>query len=241
MALAVVGPKRVPHQTQPRKNVGDTERVLSAVGGGVLAAAGLRRRGLGGLALAAIGAALVHRGATGRCMVYERLGISTAGGVDDVTGAAATVNARRAVKVERSVAVAVPRLEAYEFWRNFENHPRFMSHVRAVTPGVDGRTRYEATVAGQSVVWISEIVRELPGELISWKTVDGSDIAHAGSVNFRDTVDGLGTMVTLAMDYEPIGGRAGRMVSTLFGVAPEQMVRDDLDSLKRLLEGGRAA
>ena len=61
---------------------------------------------------ALVGGAFVQRGATGHCMVYDALGVST-GDADavlgklarDVTGAAATVNARKAVKVERSVTI----------------------------------------------------------------------------------------------------------------------------------------
>ncbi len=236
MAIAVVGPKRV---ASTRKNVGDTERLLSAMGGGALALAGMRRRGVGGFALAALGAALVHRGATGRCAVYDALGMSTADGEPNgLTGAAATVNARRAVKVEHAVTIAAARVEVYDFWRNFDNHPRFMTHVAEVTPLVDGRTRYTARVAGQELTWTSEIVRDIPGELLSWKALAGSDLLHAGSVNFRDTGDGLGTVVTLAMDYEPIGGRAGHAFSRLLGVSPEQIVRDDLSRFRELMERG---
>lgn len=237
MALAVYGPRRV-EKSAARKNVGDLERILSAVGGGALAIAGLKRRGVSGMALAALGTALVHRGATGYCRVYDALGVSTAGdppGDHEVTSAAATVNAREAIKVEHSVTVAVPRPQAYAVWRDFDNHPRFMSHVERVTPQVDGTTRYDASVGARSVSWTSEIVRDIPGELISWKTVDG-DIAHAGSVNFRDTLDGLGTMVTLAMDYVPVGGRPGQVAARILGLAPDQIVRRDLERFMELLE-----
>src|SRR5436853_678268 len=61
-------------------NVGETERWWSAVGGGALAALGLTRCSLRGLALAALGAALAYRGVTGHCACYEALGINTAEG-----------------------------------------------------------------------------------------------------------------------------------------------------------------
>ena len=62
----------------PSVNIGDTERWWSAVGGGALAAFGLTRCSLRGLALAALGAALAYRGVTGHCSCYEALGINTA-------------------------------------------------------------------------------------------------------------------------------------------------------------------
>jgi len=65
------------HAPQPI-NVGNTERWVSLLTGGALAGYGLTRMSLGGLALAALGGALVYRGATGHCPGYQALGISTA-------------------------------------------------------------------------------------------------------------------------------------------------------------------
>jgi hypothetical protein len=62
----------------PSVNVGQTERWWSAVGGGALAAFGLTRCSLRGLALAALGGALAYRGVTGHCVGYQALGINTA-------------------------------------------------------------------------------------------------------------------------------------------------------------------
>ena len=59
-------------------NVGEAERQASMVGGTVLAVCGLLRGSLSGLALAAIGAALVYRGHTGHCQLYAALDHSTA-------------------------------------------------------------------------------------------------------------------------------------------------------------------
>ena len=48
-------------------NVGHTERLVSLVGGGVLAVRGLRRPAVAGAAMALAGGALVARGLTGYC------------------------------------------------------------------------------------------------------------------------------------------------------------------------------
>jgi hypothetical protein len=58
-------------------NVGHSERQFSMIGGGVLAAYGLMKGSFTGLALAALGGALVWRGYTGHCQMYEMLGHST--------------------------------------------------------------------------------------------------------------------------------------------------------------------
>jgi uncharacterized membrane protein len=57
-------------------NIGQLERWLSVIGGGTLAVYALRRS-LWGLALVVGGGALVYRGLTGHCAMYEATGIHT--------------------------------------------------------------------------------------------------------------------------------------------------------------------
>lgn len=59
-------------------NVGDMERQASLIGGGVLAVCGLLRGSMSGLALAALGGALIWRGHTGHCEMYHALGVNSA-------------------------------------------------------------------------------------------------------------------------------------------------------------------
>ena len=62
-----------------KTNVGREERYASVAAGAVMLIAGLRRRSTMGALLTLGGGALLYRGATGRCLVYESLGINTAG------------------------------------------------------------------------------------------------------------------------------------------------------------------
>ena len=57
-------------------NVGDTERWLSLLGGGLLALYMLRRS-LGTVVLLGGAGALLYRGLQGRCALYEAMGVST--------------------------------------------------------------------------------------------------------------------------------------------------------------------
>jgi uncharacterized membrane protein len=73
------GVRDLDHPIRPtRVNVGAGERTASSVGGALLAGFGLARGGLFGLALAAVGGALVYRGSTGHCLAYAALGMNTA-------------------------------------------------------------------------------------------------------------------------------------------------------------------
>jgi len=51
-------------------NVSHAERVISLVGGGILAVLGMRRANMAGAAMALVGGALVARGLTGYCPAY---------------------------------------------------------------------------------------------------------------------------------------------------------------------------
>src|SRR4051794_14485884 len=58
-------------------NVGSLERQVSLLAGVAAALIGVSRRDVPGLLLAAVGAGLVYRGASGHCGVYNALGIDS--------------------------------------------------------------------------------------------------------------------------------------------------------------------
>jgi uncharacterized membrane protein len=60
------------------KNVGDFERMASAVSGAAMLYSGLRSRSGVGIVKAIFGGALVYRGLSGQCSVYKALGVNTA-------------------------------------------------------------------------------------------------------------------------------------------------------------------
>jgi uncharacterized membrane protein len=228
-------------------NVAKPERIGSVAIGAGLVGYGLRRRDPVGLIAALVGAFFIRRGATGHCAVYQALGVSTgpsdalldAREHSDVTSRAATVNARKAIKVEHAVTIEKPRSELFAFWRNFENLPRFMDHLVSVR--VDSATRSHWTAkapAGKTVEWDAEIVNEVPDSIIAWKSVGDPDVANAGAVNFSDAPGRRGTVVRVTVDYEPPAGRLGLLLSHIFTEEPDQQIREDLRRLKQLVETG---
>lgn len=64
-------------QAMPPRNVGEVERWISGLAGGMLVLRGLTKRSLTGVAMAFAGGWLLDRGLTGRCETYEKLGIDT--------------------------------------------------------------------------------------------------------------------------------------------------------------------
>ena len=225
-------------------NVGQTERLVAALGGGLLALYGIRKRNAGGALLALTGAALVQRGVTGHCQVYGALGMSTAesgghGLLEKKHGRAAVLDASKAIKVERSVTIDVPAEDLYQFWRNFENLPRIMGHLESVTVIDDRRSHWEAKgPAGQSVEWDAEIIHEEPNRLIAWRSVHEATVPNAGSVHFDEATGGRGTTVRVVLEYQPPAGRLGQLAAKLFGEEPDVQVREDLRRFKAMMEAG---
>lgn len=214
-------------------NVGEVERYASAIGGGALALYGLTRGGLGGVVLALVGGALVYRGATGHCNMYEALGVNTA------ENAGKGLSANRGVKVEKSITINKSPEELYRFWRNFENLPRFMDHLESVKTMGDKRSHWVAKApAGTTVEWDAEIFNEKENEMIAWRSLEGADVDNVGSVHFRLAPGGRGTEIKVSLKYDPPGGVVGAAIAKLFGEEPSQQIEEDLRRLKQVMETG---
>ncbi|HEX5830522.1 MAG TPA: SRPBCC family protein [Gemmatimonadaceae bacterium] len=223
-------------------NVGRAERLASTLGGVALVAYGARRRGIRGAALAATGIALAQRGVTGHSAVYQRLGVSTAGGPEGLRrqhGPNAVLQASRAVRVERAVIVARTRDELYAWWRDPANMPRVMRHVHSVEPLDAQRARWRVRApVGVWIEWETVIHNDIPGELIAWKSTHGAIVPNAGSVHFTDAPGGGGTIVRLVLEYDPPGGRLGVLLAKALGEDPYGEVREGLRRFKQLMETG---
>jgi uncharacterized membrane protein len=154
----------------------------------------------------------------------------------------ATTTLQGSIHVEQSVTICRPPEEVYRFWRDFENLPRFMQHLKEVEVLGGNRSRWVARgPAGSSVTWEAEIINEKENELIAWQTRDGSDVPNAGSVRFLPLDWGKRTEVKVTLNYDPPAGRLGAAVAGLFGEAPQQQLRDDLHRLRQVLETGEIA
>jgi uncharacterized membrane protein len=217
-------------------NVGGTERWASTVAGAGLLLAGLSRRSRpAASAVAALaGGALLFRGASGHCPVNARIGRNTA--TEDTRAA---LGGGRGVQVKESVTIDRPVSELYAFWRTLENLPRFMDHLESVTTtGLDRSHWVAKAPAGMRVEWDAEIINEVQDQMIGWRSLPGSDVTSAGSVNFDAAGPGRGTRITVHLQYEPPAGKLGALFAKLFGEEPSRQIHEDLRRLKRLLEAG---
>jgi uncharacterized membrane protein len=145
------------------------------------------------------------------------------------------------VFIEKTIHVYASHDEAYSCWRNLEDFPRFMSHVREVTR-LDA-SHYHWKVdgpAGVPVEWDAVITADVPGELIAWRTVENSAVHSAGVVQFEPASYGR-TRVHVRLSYRPPVNRVGHTVAKIFGRDPQRQIDDDLARFKSFVETGRSA
>lgn len=215
------------------KNVSETERLVSAAAGVLLVKAGLHHRGLTGLVGMGLGVAMVHRGYTGQCGLYKYLGVSA------TQPASPHQYFDHGIHVKAAVTIDKPADELYAFWRKFDNLPTFMGHLNSVTVVDDKKSKWVAKgPMNTEVKWDAEIINDVPGELIAWRSLAGAQVDNAGSVRFIAGPEGRGTEVRVNLDYIPPGRTVGKWVAKLFGEEPSQQIHQDLRKFKQLMETG---
>jgi uncharacterized membrane protein len=197
-------------------NVVDVERWASAVGGALLIVDGLRNQAAQGARSIRRRGCRGRRGAdvSRRDRSLRRVcgdGISTAG---DETRA--RLAGSRGVNVEEVTTINASPAELYVFWRKLESLPRFMKHLLSVTQLDPRRSHWVAKgPAGRKIEWDAKIVNEIPGELIAWRTLPGSELVSAGSVQFKRASGGRGAEVRVRLQYDPPAGKLGATVAWL--------------------------
>jgi uncharacterized membrane protein len=146
---------------------------------------------------------------------------------------------RQGILVEKTVHVNAPLATVFAYWRNLQNLPQWMSHVREVR--YLGGDRYHWVVdgpAGMPVEWNSELLNVVDNHEMTWRSVEGSKVEHTGRVRFSE--DGPNTRIHVQLRYLPPGGVVGHVVAKAFGVDPRTELRDDLARMKSAIETGKA-
>lgn len=195
-------------------------RLLATTVGALLAVLGLsQRRALGAL-LSLAGLSLAARGMSNR-QLQEIVGVSTR---------------RRGIFIQKTLTIAAPVERVFAFWAHCaENFPRFMSHVRQIRDLGGGRTVWKVSgPAGINVEWEAEVTKQVPNQLLAWRSLPGSRVETAGSVHFEPVAEG--TRVHVQLSYLPPLGQIGHGIATLFGADPKHEMDEDLARMKRLIE-----
>jgi uncharacterized membrane protein len=196
-------------------------RNSALLGGGLLGLWGMMRRSPLGMALGVAGIALLARGATNQPLSNLLRGRSLGQTID----------------FEKNIRIDASPEEVYEMFANYENFPRFMSHVVEVRDL--GRRRSHWVVkgpAGSHFEWDSMLTEQSRPHRLAWRSEPGAEIANTGSIQFEPYRGG--TRVTVRMSYSPPAGAIGHGVATLLGADPKRQMDDDLARMKAFIERG---
>ena len=223
-ALQSASVSRGQTRSSAQHNWSPTTRLLSSVGGSLLTLYGLTRKGVAKPVLGTAGLVLTARGLT-NLQTRSLLGLGLG---------------ENGIRVQKAINIFAPVDEVYRFWRNFENFPLFMNHVKEISVEGDISRWTVAGPADTPYSFQSQITQDIPNELIAWETLPDSEVHSAGFVRFDENRDGS-TRVTVQMSYAPPVGVFGHAVAQLFGVDPRQAMHEDLMRLKSLLEEGKTS
>jgi uncharacterized membrane protein len=196
--------------------------IIGGLGCALLAQALMRRRALD-LPFAALGTALLLRSTTNQPL-GRLVGTQSP-----------------AVEIEKSIDVHAPLEQVFEAFAHYENFPQYLPSVREIHVRGDGTSRWTVLGhGGHPITWEALTTRLEPNRLISWRSLAGSEVDHAGFVRFEPRADG-GTRVLLTLSYTPPGGALGQAVARLLGPDPAAELDADLVRMKSFLERGRRA
>jgi uncharacterized membrane protein len=151
------------------------------------------------------------------------------------------VEHRKEKQVELTATTTVGKQpqEVYAYWRQLERLPEFMAHVEDVTALDADRSHWQVSAPfGQSVEWDAEIVDDVPGERLSWRSVEGADVRNEGSVRFVPAPRDQGTEIYVTLSYDVPGGKLAEALARWAGEDPHQQLDDDLRRFKQVMETG---
>jgi uncharacterized membrane protein len=132
--------------------------------------------------------------------------------------------------IEKQIEIDLPTTTVYNQWTQFEEFPKFMEGVQEVQQLQDDRLFWRAEVAGVEKEWYATIAKQIPDQIVSWRSEVGVDAG--GMVTFRP-LGGDRTEVTLSVSYEPedLAESVGDMLGFL-----SRRVEGDLKRFKEFIE-----
>jgi uncharacterized membrane protein len=141
--------------------------------------------------------------------------------------------------VRRTVTVMKSPAEAFVFFSDFSNFPRFKRHLDSVAVLDESRSRWTASFGrGPAVEFDVEVTDRRENETLAWRSGEDAPVRMSGRLDFRPAPGDRGTEITMEMEYAPPLGLLGATVARLFREEPEQMISDELKRAKQLMEVG---
>lgn len=145
---------------------------------------------LAGLAVAAVGGALVALGPSdrraGTLMRLAGLALIGLGAGPLVREQIRRAGARRrSLATHSSIEIGRPVSHVFRFFKDFENFPRVIGAIRAVVDYEDGRSHWEIYApSGNTIEFDALVTKYVPNSVIAWKSVAGSSVDSSVLIRF---------------------------------------------------------
>jgi len=206
-------------------NVSDIERVLSTAAGTFLYVLSVSRKKSKLNALIRYGGLyMLYRGISGNCPIRASISKNE---VEQHTPA---------VNIRTSLTINASRKFVYDTWRDLENLPHFLKHIKKIEVTDDIHSHWIMKTPGKlpSVEWNAEIIDQEDARELSWRSLPGSMIETAGKINFADTLDA--TQVFITISYRPPAGYIGSAIAKFLNSTLRKIIEDDIVKFKTYVE-----
>lgn len=135
-----------------------------------------------------------------------------------------------------STTINRPPTEVYAFFRRLSQLPLFMDYLESVREADATYSHWVANLPrGRTISWDVKIIEDRPGEVIAWRSVEGSLFKTRGRVTFARTPGRNMTEVRVEMQLGFVGTRPSASVAKFFTRA---QIQGDLRRLAHVLETG---
>jgi len=146
------------------------------------------------------------------------------------------------IKVVKSVTIDRPIEDMYAFWHDPTNYPTVMDYIKSVQVIDDKKAHWTIKLpGGVETEFDVEVYTDVPNEVISWRSLEGSELQNAGSVRFQPAPPNRGNEVQLTVEFVPPAGKIGQALTKLLGDVPAQYIAKYLYQFKQKMETGETA
>lgn len=206
-----------------KKNISIIERLIMVASGGYLVYNGLYKNKKS-ISQTSTGALILLRGINGYCPIYNM--------VDELKE-----EADKTIYIRVKQIINKPISEVYNFWRNIENLPKFMDHLKSVKEITNSKSEWAATgPAGiGNITWTAEISKEITNSIIVWESLSDASISNTGQVKFISKGNNS-TEVEIIITYKAPLGTAGEHAVQFINPYFRSLVKKDVEGFKNFIE-----
>ena len=147
---------------------------------------------------------------------------------------------RRAVEVQKTIAINAPVRDVYRFFTRYEDFPQYTAHVREVRPGrIAGHSHWMVELPGGVQLQFDAVeTRRVDNVLLAWRSAEGAAVQHTGIMQFEPETENS-TRVHLRFSYNPPAGAIGHAIGKLVGTDAKSLLDEEFLRIKTAIETGR--